>query len=36
MLTPHVSHVLPLEQANAGLDLLRERKAKGKVVIQVI
>lgn len=32
---PHVSHVLPLEEANAGLDLLRERKATGKVVVRV-
>lgn len=32
---PHVSHVLPLEAANEGLDLLRERKATGKVVIRV-
>ena len=34
-LKPHVSHVLPLEQANEALDLLRSRKATGKVVIQV-
>lgn len=32
-LAPHVSHVLPLEQANEGLELLRTRKATGKVVI---
>ena len=32
-LKPHVSHTLPLEQANEGLDLLRTRKATGKVVI---
>ncbi len=32
---PHVSHVLPLEQANEALDLLRTRKATGKVVVQV-
>jgi len=32
-LHPHVSHVLPLEAANAGLALLRERRATGKVVI---
>lgn len=32
---PHVSHVLPLEEANAGLDLLRRRQATGKVVIAV-
>lgn len=30
---PHVSNVLPLEQAQEGLDLLRTRKATGKVVI---
>ncbi len=32
---PHVSHVLPLAQAEAGLDLLRRREATGKVVIAV-
>jgi NADPH2:quinone reductase len=32
---PHVSHVLPLVEADKGLDLLRSRKATGKVVIQV-
>ena len=34
-LRPHVSQVLPLEAANAGLDLLRNRKATGKVVVRV-
>lgn len=34
-LKPHVSNVLPLAQANEGLDLLRSRKATGKVVIEV-
>ncbi len=34
-LKPHVSHVLPLAQANEALDLLRERRATGKVVVQV-
>ncbi len=34
-LKPHVSNVLPLEQANDALDLLRTRKATGKVVVQV-
>lgn len=34
-ITPHVSHVLPLEQANEALDLLRTRKATGKVVVRV-
>ena len=33
-LKPHVSHVLPLDRANEGLDLLRTRKATGKVVIE--
>ncbi|MEP2641811.1 NADPH:quinone oxidoreductase family protein [Roseobacter sp.] len=32
---PHVSNVLPLEQANAALDLLRNRTATGKVVVSV-
>jgi NADPH2:quinone reductase len=32
---PHVSHVLPLESANEGLDLLRSRQATGKVVVRV-
>lgn len=30
---PHVSHVLPLDQAREGLELLRSRKSTGKVVI---
>ena len=34
-LKPHVSHVLPLDRANEALDLLRTRKATGKVVVQV-
>ena len=32
---PHVSNVVPLDQANDALDLLRTRKATGKVVVQV-
>ncbi|MCA8880151.1 MAG: NADPH:quinone oxidoreductase family protein [Rhodobacteraceae bacterium] len=32
-LRPHVSHVLPLEKAMEGLDLLRSRASTGKVVI---
>jgi NADPH2:quinone reductase len=34
-LHPHVSNVLPLEQANEALDLLRTRKATGKVVVRI-
>ncbi|MBX2854145.1 MAG: NADPH:quinone oxidoreductase family protein [Rhodobacteraceae bacterium] len=34
-LTPHVSHHLPLEQATQALELLRQRKASGKVVVAV-
>jgi len=34
-LKPHVSHIVPLEQANEALDLLRTRKATGKVVVRV-
>lgn len=34
-ITPHVSHVLPLEQALEGMDLLRDRKSTGKVVITI-
>lgn len=34
-LHPHVSHVLPLERAAEGLDLLRRRAAAGKVVVAV-
>lgn len=30
---PHVSHRLPLAQTNEALDLLRQRKATGKVVV---
>lgn len=32
-LRPHVSHILPLEQAAEALDLLRLRKSTGKVVV---
>ncbi|MCC5963137.1 MAG: NADPH:quinone oxidoreductase family protein [Rhodobacteraceae bacterium] len=32
---PHVSHILPLEQFDNGLDLLRARKSTGKVVIEI-
>ena len=32
-LKPHVSHALPLEQAQDALDLLSSRKATGKVVV---
>lgn len=32
-LHPHVSHVLPMERAGEGLDLLRRREATGKIVI---
>ncbi len=34
-LHPHVSHVLPLERANEGLELLRQRKSTGKVVVTI-
>lgn len=33
-LSPHVSHRLPLAEANAGLNLLKTRRATGKVVIE--
>lgn len=33
-LTPHISHVLPLERAAEGMELLRTRKSTGKVVIK--
>lgn len=32
-ITPHVSHVLPLERVAEGLELLRSRSSTGKVVI---
>lgn len=32
-LDSHISHILPLDRALEGLDLLRQRKATGKVVI---
>lgn len=32
-LRPQISHVLPLERAGEGLDLLRSRRATGKIVI---
>lgn len=34
-LRPHIGHVLPLEHAAEGLDLLRTRKAVGKIVVTV-
>ena len=34
-ITPHVSHVLPLEDAAEGLELLRSRASTGKVVITI-
>ncbi|SLN47329.1 Quinone oxidoreductase 1 [Roseivivax jejudonensis] len=32
---PHVSHVLPFDRAEEGLELLRTRQATGKVVIRI-
>ncbi|MCC1481578.1 NADPH:quinone oxidoreductase family protein [Roseibaca sp. Y0-43] len=34
-LRPHISHLLPLEQALEGLELLRARKSTGKIVITI-
>ncbi len=34
-LHPHVSHALPFDQANQGMQLLRDRKSTGKVVIKI-
>ena len=34
-LRPHVSHVVPLQEANAALELLSSRRATGKVVLEV-
>ncbi len=34
-LKPHVSHILPLDDVEQGLDLLRSRKSTGKVVITI-
>jgi NADPH:quinone reductase len=34
-LRPHVSHVLPLDRAVDGLELLRSRAATGKVVVRI-
>lgn len=33
LIHPHVSHILPLERAMEGLELLRTRKSTGKIVI---
>jgi len=33
-LKPHVSHILPLDQSNEAMQLLVDRKATGKVVVQ--
>lgn len=35
-LKPHISHTLPLEQVEAALALLRDRKSTGKVVVTMI
>jgi len=32
-LHPHISHILPLDQVGAAMDLLRSRKSTGKIVI---
>ncbi|MFY0690817.1 MAG: NADPH:quinone oxidoreductase family protein [Paracoccaceae bacterium] len=34
-ITPHISHRVPLEQANDGLELLRSRQSTGKVIVTV-
>ena len=34
-LSPHISNILDLEKANEALDLLRQRKATGKVVVKI-
>lgn len=34
-LHPHISHTLPLEQADKALELLRSRKSTGKVVVTI-
>ncbi len=34
-LKPHVSHAVPLEQANEAIELLRSRKSTGKVVVTI-
>ena len=34
-ISPHISHRLPLERAAEGIELLRSRKATGKVVIEL-
>lgn len=34
-LAPHIGHVLPLERAAEGLELLRTRRATGKIVIRM-
>ena len=32
-ISPHISHALPLEQANEAMELMRTRKSTGKVVV---
>ncbi|WP_138467912.1 NADPH:quinone oxidoreductase family protein [Poseidonocella sp. HB161398] len=34
-LKPHVSHVLPLDQVEEAMTMLRERKSTGKIVIEI-
>ncbi|NBB98060.1 MAG: zinc-binding dehydrogenase [Alphaproteobacteria bacterium] len=35
ILRPHISHTLPLERAQDGLDMLRDRRSTGKIVITI-
>jgi NADPH:quinone reductase len=34
-ISPHISHLMPLDQVHAGLEMLRTRKSTGKIVITV-
>ncbi|MGI3169247.1 NADPH:quinone oxidoreductase family protein [Pseudooceanicola sp. C21-150M6] len=34
-ITPHISHVLPLDQVSEGLSILKERRSTGKIVITI-
>ena len=34
-ISPHIGHIVPLEAAAEGLELLRSRKSTGKVVVQI-
>ena len=35
LISPHVSAVFPLEQVNAAIEFLQQRKSTGKVILKI-